>query len=261
MQIQDLIDIGLTNQQAITYSLLVDNGSMKPANVAKQLNLSRTNAYKILDSLVELGLIQKITKSKTITYAPKSPLALANLTSTYRAEAVKREQTAGKLIKEMLVNFSKHTSKPNIELFIGQNKVTDAYLKQIDLGEDIKFIHTKADVPMMGFETMHELRVKPARLGNKRRAIMAYPESGNINYESHKRSKLDITWAETSLYDHPVEWSVTESSLLIASYDREPQAILIVDPTIAAAFSSIWSLLEGYIAKDPTNLKVKAKTS
>jgi sugar-specific transcriptional regulator TrmB len=44
MDINSLITIGLSPQQAEAYALLIEHGELRPAQAAKDLNLTRTNA-------------------------------------------------------------------------------------------------------------------------------------------------------------------------------------------------------------------------
>lgn len=253
-----LLAIGLSVQQADVYARLIKNGEEKPAELAKHLGLSRTNAYKILDSLVDLEIVEKSQEASTLAYRPANPLALATLSSKFRAEAVAREEAVNGLMHDLLATYSKHTNKPGVTTYFGREKVIEAYRKQINLKEDVHFIHTGADVPMMGFEVMHELRMAPSSHGNKRRSIMRAPKSGKVNYASHERSNMTPTWIESAYYTEPVEWSVTASSLLIVSYKTEPQAILVIDKIIASAFLQLFLMLESHMSKKDVHLGIES---
>lgn len=255
MDLQSLTAIGLSHQQASAYALLIEHGEVKPALAAQRLKTTRTNAYKILDKLVELKLAQKLEQGKTFVYAPSNPMSLATLTANYRAEAVHREEAVAKVMQELLEKYYKHTDSPTTEVVTGRAKVAEAYRKQLKLRENVYFIHTNTDVPMMGFDIMHELRVTPARTDNKRFAIMARPDSGLVNHAQHQRSNLEITWAQKGLYSAPVEWSVTTSSLLIVLYATEPHAILIVDKVVAGAFLQIWQMLSTLLRQQAAHTK------
>jgi hypothetical protein len=243
MDPQSLAATGLTAQQAEAYALLVERGEISPPEAATELGLTRTNAYKLFDKLVELRLAEKIQKNKKSVYRFSNPLALASYVSEYRAEAVAREQAASAIMNNLLTAYYKQSEQPAVEVVSGRQAVANAYRKQISLHEDIYFIHTKADVPIMGFDTMHEIRVAPARHGLQRHGMLGDVIDGPVNYESHKRSNLDITWVKREDYNAPVEWSVTESSLMIVLYGTEPHAITIANPIIAGAFLQLWHLL------------------
>ncbi len=244
MQLNNLVAVGLSKSQAEAYILLIEFGEVKPGSAAKRLDVTRTNAYKIYDRLVEFGLASKTEENKIFVYRPTNPLSLATLAANHRAESVIREEAVSSVIHELLDKFYEHTDKPTVDIFTGRTEVANAYRKQIGLKEDICFIHTNADIPAMNFETMHELRVQPARNSNKRQAIMKRPPPGQENLASHQRSNLDITFREQDDYEAPVEWSVTDSSLLIILYANGPHAIFIQDKVVASAFKQIFNLLK-----------------
>lgn len=249
MDTQPLVAIGLTPLQAEAYALLIELGELKPTETAKRLSATRTNAYKVLDRLVEMDLAKKVERGKKFVYVATNPLALATLTEKFRAEATAREEAVSGMLQDLLAQYYTHTDRPQAEVFTGRKAVADAYRRQLSTREDIYFIHTKADVPMMGFDTMHEIRTTPAKHGLRRHGLLATKvQDTKINFESHRRSHLDITWHRAEDYTAPVEWSVTSTSLLIVLYATEPHAILITDKVVAGAFLQLWKMLRMLLA-------------
>lgn len=253
MDFEQLVTAGLTEQQAKAYALLLERGEVKPTAAAKELGLSRTNAYKVYDRLVELELANKQEIKKLFVYRPNNPLALTNIAANFRAEAVARENAVNNVLNNLLDKFYEHVKQPIVEVGSGRQAVADAYRRQIGLNEEIFFIHSRSDVSLMGFDTMHEIRTSPARRGVNRHAIMGDPGHEKINYESHKRSNLDITWAEKGCYDMPVEWSVTKSSLLIVLFGSEPHAITIMNPLVAGSFLQLWHMMDSLLRQQKTH--------
>lgn len=260
MDFSKLEAIGLTPSQATAYALLIEKGELKPTEAAKHLNLSRTNAYKLFDKLVELQLAVKVEVGKTLTYKSANPIALASLVAEYRAEATAREEAAHQIMSSLLEQYYEHASLPSVEVVNGPKAVAELYRKQIKLNEDLHFIRTRSDIPSMGFETMHELRTAPSRHGLKRYGILnVKDETSNVNNVAHRRSGLEVTWVEEANYNAPVEWSVTRSSLLICSYANEPQGVLIVDRVIAGAFLQLWQLLNSLLTPRTINKTLNKK--
>lgn len=256
MDLKSLIAVGLSPQQAEAYALLIEKGDLKPPLLAKELGLTRTNAYKILDKLTELGLAEKVEAGKKLIYSPANPIALADLASQFRAQATAREEAAGTVMQTLLRKYYAHTETLKFESVAGRKAVAELYRKQIIIGEDLYFIRTNSDIPGLGFETMHDIRTAPARYGIKRHGILSAPETGTVNNKSHHRSNLDVTYAESGQYTAPVEWSATNSSLLIVIYASEPQAILIADPLVGTAFIQVWQMLSSLLQGLPTHKKL-----
>lgn len=262
MDTQPLVAIGLTPLQAAAYAELIEYGTVKPPELAIKLNTTRTNAYKLLDKLVELKLAARTESGKKNAYTITSPMALTSLTAQYRAEAVAREEAVSNMMLDLLAKYHVHSDRPDVVVATGRKDVLQAYRTQLALCEDVSFIRTKADILAIGYDAMHDIRITPARHSKRRRAIMtAHSEqAGPINYASHKRSNLEITWAKDSDYDAPVEWSVTDSSLLIVLYASEPHAILITDSIVAGAFLQIFRLLSSLLQSQPLHQALKPST-
>jgi sugar-specific transcriptional regulator TrmB len=258
MSMQLLTTVGLTPLQAEVYLLLMEHGEVKPPLLVEKLKLTRTNAYKVLDRLAELGLADKQDEHKKFIYRPANPAALAALAQDFRAEATAREEAAHTMMQELLDSYYEHSDKPGVETFTGKKDVYEAYRRQINLQEDLYFIRTNADIPAMGFDTMHEIRVAPSRHGVNRYGILA-SKGDVVNNQPHARSNLQPTYLDREHYNAPVEWSVTDSSLLIVSYYKEPQAVLIVDRTIALAFRQLWVLLNLHLEQEPFHKKLTAQ--
>lgn len=244
MDTQELIATGLSELQARAYALLLEKGSITPPLAATSLKITRTNAYKILDKLVELGLARKDEQTKKVSYTPDNPLALTNLVAEQRNLASAREDAVKHVLKKLLAKYHTHTEQPSVQVVTGRENVAEAYRQQIQQLQPIYFIRSRADIPVIGFETLHEIRVMPSRHDVKRYAITPDLSTGTTSSEGDKRSKLTRTWVRQEDYNAPVEWSVSGSSLLIVLFGSEPHAITITNPLIAEAFSQIWHLLD-----------------
>ena len=232
---------------------------MSPPEAAVKLKLSRTNAYKLLDKLVELKLAVKSPSDKA-SYKISNPVALTSLAANLRAEATARENAVGVVMKELITKYYAHTEQPSTEVVSGKLEVANAFRNQANFGEDIYFVRSLTDIASMGFDTMHEIRVNPSLHGLNRFGIL--PTGGGlVNYEGHKRSNLEITWVKNEDYNIPVEWSVTKSSLLIILYGTEPHAITISNPLIAGSFLQIWHLLDSCLRAMPYYSSIQSKNN
>lgn len=251
MNNEKLIAAGLNEQQATAYALLIEKGSVSPPEAAKALDLSRSNAYKVLDRLVELRLATKTERTKKFVYSPANPMALSNLVAEQRNLATQREEAVNAVLGELLAKYHSHTEQPAIDVVTGRENVAHAYRAQIRQLEPIYFIRSRADIPVMGFDTMHELRVLPARHKIRRFGITPDFSTGTTTNNGDIRSNLDRTWMKQEDYDAPVEWSVSGSSLLIILFGAEPHAITITNPLIADAFKQLWQLLNGCLQTMP----------
>lgn len=252
MDTSKLIAVGLTEHQAGAYVLLLENGSVSPAEVAASLKLSRTNAYKILDKLVGFQLAAKKEAKKKIIYEATNPIALSNLVAEQRNIATAREEAASSLMTDLLAKYHTLSNQPSGKVYSGKTNVVAAYRAQLQQKAPIYFLRSRSDIPIMGFDTMHELRTAPARHDINRFGIIPDLKTGSTsNPKIHERSNLQRTWVRQEDYTAPVEWSVCGSTLLIVVFDTQPQAIMIESPLIAEAFQQIWQMLDTMLKTMP----------
>jgi len=80
------VSAGLQPLQAEMYALLLEKGALLPTEAASLLKLTRSNAYKVLDRLVELGLANKAKVNKKMTYQPSNPMALAHMVARWQLD-------------------------------------------------------------------------------------------------------------------------------------------------------------------------------
>jgi sugar-specific transcriptional regulator TrmB len=133
-----LIATGLSKSQALAYALLIENGELSPPQAALKLKLSRTNAYKLLDKLVEMNLAEKIDDRKAL-YRANNPMALTKLAADLRAEAHARENAVSNVMKDLLGKYYENTEQPGVTVVSGRSDVANAFHSQISLNEDIYF--------------------------------------------------------------------------------------------------------------------------
>lgn len=251
MDISKLVATGLTTPQAEAYALLLQHGSLTPPQTATKLRLSRTNAYKLLDKLVDIGLAKKDETSKKATYLPDNPMALSNLVIDQRSKAAKQEEAVRQIMSDLLATYHTHTEQPSVELVSGRDNVVNAYRKQIALLQPIYFVRSSADIAGLGYETMHEIRITPGRHGVKRYAIAPDVDRPGGTKPGDTRSNLDRTWMRKEDYTGAVEWSISGSTLLIVIFGSEPHAITIDSPLVTEAFLQLWKLLDSCLKAMP----------
>lgn len=246
MQTQKLIAAGLNKQQASAYALLIEVSELTPPETAQKLCLTRSNAYKILDKLVELGLAMKHEKNKKFIYSPSNPTALSRLAAEQRNLATAQEDAAQEVIAELLRKYRCHTDKPDAAAVSGHRAVAEAYRLQIQQKAPIYFLRSVSDIATMGFDVMHKIRTESERHNIKRYGIT--PDKST---KPDRNSMLNRTWIRSEDYAAPVEWSVAGESLLIVVFGDEPHAITIESPLIAEAFRQIWQLIDSMVRTMP----------
>ncbi len=68
--VERLMEFGLTRQEASIYECLLEEGKITGYEVAKQIGISRSNAYNSLASMTEKGAASVVEEGATRKYAP-----------------------------------------------------------------------------------------------------------------------------------------------------------------------------------------------
>lgn len=225
-------------------------GQPVPA-LTKSLSITRTNAYKVLDSLAELGLAHKQEVRKKFVYRPADPSALASLVAERRNQVIALEQSVNAAMQQLRGAYRRSTGQSNVESRSGKQQMVETYEQQAVAGEPIYFVKTRADIPFLGFDTMDRLRRLPAAQGTPRYGITPDGTEGSANPEIDARATLTRTWVDSESYTAPVEWTVSGDQMAIQIFEGDGRVIIIEDAAVAGAFRQLWQLTDRALRSDP----------
>lgn len=80
MEIKDRLKaIGLNTSESEVYLCLLKSGPAKPADVARETLLSRTNCYNVLEKLLGLGLVEEERYGEVKSFRANAPEKLFNI--------------------------------------------------------------------------------------------------------------------------------------------------------------------------------------
>lgn len=247
-----LTKAGLSNPQAGVYLYLLDHGQTAPPLIADALRLTRSNAYKILERLEELGLVHKSDLDKKQVYQAADPTALASLVAEERNRVIALEQTVKDAMQQLRAKYRKSSANSQVTTGTGQTAIINAYEQQIDQKQPIYFVKSRADIPFMGFEAMRRIRQLPIKYGLQRFGITPDGAESPTNPEIDSRSNLTRTWIPQEQYAAPVEWTASGNELLITVFEGEGRLIRIQDAAVAQAFTELWSVIDTNVRTHPT---------
>lgn len=255
-----LKDIGLTENQANAYKALIVYGQISASRLAELINESRTNGYKILDSLCSLGLASKeTTENHRVIYAAINPTALDKILAKKSDKINSLNKRLNSQMPNLISFFFEHSEQPGVRFFQGQQGILKIYKEQLETGQPLYYIRSVDDVRFLSFEDMHKIRNMFPKKGIKRQAITPDakfpahlpPKDLTPVAESDKAMLLERTWVDENDYSEPVEWTVYGDKLSIISYGKEAFGMVIDSAQIAQAFKQLFSLLNEGLRRAP----------
>jgi len=268
MDIQTLEDIGLTNAQALAYKTLVEKGLQSAPALAVSIGESRTNGYKVLDKLVELGLAVKESVGGKFKYSATSPAALEQFVKQ-QADAVQQKQRRlNSELPRLLDYYFAHSERPSIRYFEGRDGIVSIYKDQITTKDELYYVRTMADLAYLGFDELHHLRNLYPKFGIRRNVIIQDSDPGTVRAQdrvpvstSDEYMLINRTWIHESDYTAPVEWAAYGNKVSIISYGEEAMGMVIESAPIADAFRQLFRLLDEGLKRRPEYRQLPLKAT
>lgn len=249
---------GLTKAEATIYILLVKNSPLAPPKLADLAHESRTNTYKLLETLEEKGLVARDETQKKLRYWANNPSHLLESLKKRRTEVETAEKRFEDSLPAMMDDYFKHSEQPSIRYFNGVNGVRQIYQDQLDDAKPITFTMSFGIRDFYGEQGMHSIRNEFPKRGIERKVF--YPDVAHTFEpgepttpidESDRLMHLTRTWVKDDDLKAPVEWSVYGNKVSIISLGSEVVGMIIESPQIAASLLEIFDLLDRKIRQAP----------
>lgn len=112
-----LIGLGLTGNQARTYSALLDLGSASIRKIAERTGINRGTTYEALKDLVVEGLVSLRQTGKRQHYVAESPERIEDIIRGRRKDLLQARQDAQKLIPVLLARRERPEGGPLVRYY------------------------------------------------------------------------------------------------------------------------------------------------
>jgi sugar-specific transcriptional regulator TrmB len=246
-----LVSLGLNKTQAKAYIALVRHGAMSPPELAKATGETRTNAYTILDRLVELGLAKKDDHKKKLVYRVENPVALENLVKKHRDQALAQEKLVKDSMPALLNYFYTFSEQPGVRFFQGKDGIEEIYKDHLRTGKTTRIIRSWKDRDFFGKGVYNVWRKRPAKYGIKTVMLSPDVEDANNDPALDKLLLWTRTWMTKEDYTAPVEWDIYGDKVSIISFGEEAIGMIIESPQIAESMRQIFALAERGLRANP----------
>jgi len=125
----ELMNLGLSEEQTEIYLSLLENGAQSATKLAGSTSVKRTYVYKICDELVERGLVSQEVKGRTTVFAPLSPDYLLSEAEQRKQEAKQAQRSLERILPNLKAKFSAVDVKPVITYFEGPAGIMKANME------------------------------------------------------------------------------------------------------------------------------------
>lgn len=259
---QHLQQAGLNKEQAEIYEILIKNGPLKAGKISQKTTLKRGLVYKILDQLLDFGLIEKKEEAgKPTVFIPAHPLKLKELSEKREQKAKDAQLALSGILPSIVSDFNLVSGQPGIQFFEGVEgvkKISDDSLTAKT--EILSYVDNEAVNKYIG-NINQEYRLKRDKLKIKKRMITIDSEYIQKRKNEFDRQTTDIHLIESNEYPFSTIMQIYDNKISYITLDPKKMiSVLIEDEHIVkmhkTLFEYMWSktrpLFDDY-KKTPTS--------
>lgn len=236
--------LGLGDKERAVMLVLLQNGPLLVASVARIAKLNRTTTYGILKELAEKGLASSSTQGKVIRYQSIEPDLLPGYIERHAKELEESKTRVQELVPQIKLLRSKGKVLPKIQFFEGKEGVEQAYEDTIENNKGKKIWAFTGSYKNLGQKFVDYYVNKRTKLGVEAKYLIPKTEWGI------EAKREDEKWLRHAKFIPPeytfdTEIVMYDNKVTILSYALEnPVALIIEDETISKAMKTIFDFAE-----------------
>lgn len=141
-----LISLGLTEDEATIYMVLIEGGLMPARTIAVRATIGRPLTYKILEDMIIKGVVEKKeTSGKISLFAPIHPRELENILKKKNDELDNIKKNFNESLGPLISKYNLFIGKPNVQFFEGLEGIIKVAQDSLNSETDIcSFVDTEA---------------------------------------------------------------------------------------------------------------------
>lgn len=147
-----LKEIGFTEKETRVYLALIELGTAKAADIAKQADILRPTTYDILKLLLKKGVVHKQKKGASTLYSALEPQRLLSYVDREiedtRERLTRSKQALKEALPELMSRQNLNNTKPKVRFFEGAKGMREAYEETLTSRKEI--------LAYANVETMHK---------------------------------------------------------------------------------------------------------
>jgi len=240
MEPKDLIDAGLTANQAKVYLKIVKEPAQSGGQIAKGVSMDRSFVYNVLAALSDKGLISHIFKNNIKIFYPTDPESLLK-------ESEEKKERITSIVEEL--NKIKGTTKNVERIVLVYNGKPGLKVFMRDLLECNNFLSLGGGSVYNIFDILknefpHYLKVLEEK--KTKGKMITSPE----NEENMKKTydNLNIQIKTMDKLENTTCFTIFNDKLAIYSLEEKPYVIIIEDKSVADTltqyFNKVWETIK-----------------
>jgi sugar-specific transcriptional regulator TrmB len=138
MTTEHLEALGLSDQQATLYAILIKSGPIKARDLVPRTPYNRGVVYKILDELENLGIVTRDDKPNQVSlFQAAHPSALKTLLQQKEQEIRSQERILNGILPSLLSSYNLSIGRPGVTFYEGEQGFIDILNDSLTSSEEI----------------------------------------------------------------------------------------------------------------------------
>lgn len=233
---QNIIDIGLTENESLVYLSALRVGKSSASEIAKNAGLNRVTTYGILEKLNHRGLIQSVQLAGIQNFNAIHP-------DIFVERARQKVQALEQSLPDLRHLMSDYQMRPNVRFFEGISELKKAYAETLKSKTDILNYANSKNIREHWSNYDLEYVSKRTRKKIFLRGLAPNDSFGRAVKKEDLIYHRETRLLKLSEFEVENEVNIFDHSLLIASFFPHPFAILIESKTVAKTQRQIFELL------------------
>lgn len=258
----ELSQVGLIDNQQTVYGCLLGYTSLPASKVASLTGIKRQLVYKVLDELIELGLVQKEDLPGSVAqFSAEHPLALRELVNQKQTAVKKSADALQSIMSELVSEYTARSGKPGVRIMTGISGVAELYEDILNENQDLCLIRSSKDVHRPELETLVAEQIEnQVKQQINTRAITPFTNETQQELDEWDPSHLvSRRLSDLTQLDLPAQVIIYADKVAITAYETELITTIIENQAINTSFrimfNFMWNSLEAEDQRIRTGIK------
>lgn len=246
-----LISLGLTQDEATIYNVLLEGGFMPARTVALRANIGRPLTYKILDDLIVKGVVEKKdTGGKISLFAPIHPKELEKLLEKKKFEIDNTKKALDESLGSMISKYNLFIGKPNVQFYEGIEGIKKVHEYMVSTAQEIYLIQSPKDKIMPESKSLINENIQTRiKKGIHTKAITPLSTTTRSKISLDKERLIERRIINDNLFPMNAQILIHENIVSLVDYNQNNIITTIIEnPEFAETFKTIfnfmWSSIE-----------------
>jgi sugar-specific transcriptional regulator TrmB len=243
-----LLNIGLSDNEAAIYSLLLQSGELNATQISEQTEIQRSSVYYILEQLEKNGLIEKqeLSPRKT-TFRCLHPSALKDYIKQRQTDLNTTASVIDAQLPSIISEYSIGNNKPGVHFFEGRDGFTKALHHSLET-KSTMYSYVNSDDADTYVDDIDESYVA-ARVTKKihKHIIMPDTPSARAYIKNMNTEYTTVKLIDANTYHFPGAMEIYDTGISYILPGTDLIAFVIQHPSVIAlhraVFEQLWDLL------------------